>query len=132
MLKGKAPCFVLLTIGMSNTTQMSSAFIPLANAFTAKNPKLLLVDGAQGSWDIDLINNPNAAYWTTIMTRLADSGVSSKQVQAFWFLEADKSFPDTTFTGYVSNFKAKLKTSMGILKAKFPNANLCYLSSRIY
>lgn len=123
---------VLLIIGMSNTTKMASEFIPMAEALSSKNPKLVLVDGAQGGWDIDLINDSNAEYWTNITARLADKGVTPKQVQAFWFLEADKSFPDTTFTGYVANFKSKLKTSVEILKSKYANANLCYLSSRIY
>jgi hypothetical protein len=123
---------VLLIIGMSNTTQIASAFIPMIEALSTKNPKLVIVDGAQGGWDIDLINNPNATYWTNITTRLAAKGVTAKQVQAFWFLEADKRFPDTSFMGYVSNFKSKLKTSMGILRSKYTNANLCYISSRMY
>jgi hypothetical protein len=123
---------VLLIIGMSNTTQIASAFIPTTNAFSTKNQKLVLVDGAQGGWDIDRINDPNATFWTNIATRLAAKGVTPKQVQAFWFLEADKRFPDTSFMGYVSNFKNKLKTSMRILKSKYSNANLCYITSRIY
>ncbi len=58
--------------------------------------------------------------------------VLPRQVQAIWFKEADRTFPDTTFPGYTANFKSKLKVSMGILKSYYPNVKLCYLSSRIY
>jgi hypothetical protein len=37
---------VWLSIGMSNTTLETQQFIPLANAYANKNPKLTLVDGA--------------------------------------------------------------------------------------
>jgi hypothetical protein len=123
---------VWLSIGMSNTTQETSAFIPLAEALANKNPKLILVDGAQGSQDLDIINNPNAAFWTIITQRLTAKGVTAKQVQAIWFKQADRSFPDTSFSGYTNNFKNKLKIAMGILNSKFSNARLCYISSRIY
>jgi Cu/Ag efflux protein CusF len=39
---------VLLTIGMSNTTQVSSTFKKLADADKDKNPNVVIVDGAQG------------------------------------------------------------------------------------
>src|SRR5207253_8205341 len=49
---------VLLSIGMSNTTQEFTVFKVLANEDAAKNPNLLIIDGAQGAadahdWTID-------------------------------------------------------------------------------
>ncbi|MFZ1783645.1 MAG: hypothetical protein WAU23_00440 [Ferruginibacter sp.] len=123
---------VWLSVGMSNCTQEAQEFILLANAWPNKNAKLILVDGAQGGWDIDLMNDPAAAFWTTINNRLAFQGLSAKQVQAIWFKNADKGPTDTTFTTYCSNFKNKLKSSMNLLQSKFVNSKLCYLSSRIY
>ena len=123
---------VWLSVGMSNTTQETSAFIPMAEALANKNPKLVLVDGAQGGQDLDMINDPTSVYWSTITQRLTTKGLTAKQVQVIWFKQADRSFPDTTFTGYVTRFKDKLKISMGILNSKFSNTHLCYLSSRIY
>lgn len=123
---------VWLSVGMSNTTQETQAFIPMAETLSNRNSYLVLVDGAQGNWDIDMINNPEAAFWLNINTRLLEKGLTSYQVQAIWFKQADRNFPDTSFAGYLSNFKSKLKTSLVLLREKFPNAKLCYLSSRIY
>src|SRR5688572_27184039 len=39
---------VWLSIGLSNTTQETQQFIPIVNAYSNKNPKLIFVDGAQG------------------------------------------------------------------------------------
>src|SRR5262245_20046898 len=46
---------VLLSIGMSNTTQEFSAFIRLADAGKDKNRKLVLVDGAMGGMSANRI-----------------------------------------------------------------------------
>src|ERR1051325_6341134 len=42
---------VLISVGMSNTTQEFSQFVSLANADPSKNPQLVIVDGAQGGQD---------------------------------------------------------------------------------
>src|SRR5205823_3017431 len=39
---------VLISVGMSNTTMEFSRFVSLANSDAAKNPQLVIVDGAQG------------------------------------------------------------------------------------
>jgi hypothetical protein len=123
---------VWLSVGMSNTTQESQVFIPMADTFGMKNPKLTLVDGAQGGQDIDVIINPSDPYWTVVNNRLQAAGLTPAQVQAVWFKQAEKNPTDTAFASYPDALKAKYKTAMQILKEKFPNLKLCYLSSRIY
>lgn len=81
---------VWLSIGMSNTTMETQAFIPITDTFSNKNPKLTLIDGAVSGQDIVIINNPNAGYWDTITNRLKKRELSNKQVQIIWFLEAQK------------------------------------------
>ena len=70
---------VLLSIGMSNTTQEFSTFKPMADADPAKNPQLTIVDGAQGGQDATIIRDPSAAFWTNVDTRLSSAGVTPAQ-----------------------------------------------------
>ncbi len=61
---------VWLSIGMSNCTQETQQFMPLASAFSGKNPQLTLVDGAQGGQTAQVIASPwNSGYtnfWTSM------------------------------------------------------------------
>ena len=67
---------MLTSIGMSNTTQEfssagSGAFKPRADADPAKNPRLVIVDGAQGGQDSSDWLDPEGATWSTLNSRLA-------------------------------------------------------------
>ncbi|MEO6695062.1 MAG: hypothetical protein ABIY50_10555 [Ignavibacteria bacterium] len=123
---------VLLSVGMSNCSQEFLEFIQMVNGASYLNPKLVIINGAQGGQTIDIINNPNAMFWTVIIQRLSAAGVSMKQVQAVWFKEAQANPSDTTFPNYPSGLKDKFKTCMGIMKSKYINLKQCYLASRIY
>ncbi|MBX6312910.1 MAG: hypothetical protein IRY99_08355, partial [Isosphaeraceae bacterium] len=83
---------VLLSIGMSNTTQEFSTFVPLANADPQKNPALVIVDGAQGGMAANVIaatDTPRGRqYWETINQRLSAKGVTPQQVQVAWIKQA--------------------------------------------
>ena len=61
---------VLLSVGMSNCSQEFLEFMSMVNGASYLNPKLVIVNGAQGGQTIDIINNPNAAFWTVITQRL--------------------------------------------------------------
>lgn len=121
-----------MSIGMSNTTQETQEFLSLMQTYTGKNPKLVLIDGAEGGQDINAINNPTASYWNTVSNRLATAGSTAAQVQVIWFKEAEAQPTDTSFATYPDALKTKYKSVVQMLKAKFPNVKLVYLSSRIY
>ncbi len=123
---------VWLSIGLSHTTMESRVFISFTDTFSKKNPQLILVDGAQGGQDINIIDNPNADYWNVVNQRLRSAGLTPKQVQVVWFKEAEKMPTDTAFATYPDALKLKYKTAIQILKSKFPNTRLCYLASRSY
>jgi hypothetical protein len=124
---------VFLTIGMSNTTQETQAFIPLATADPRFNRSVVLVDGAQGGWSADRVVDPtqNAAYWSTVESRLAAAGVTDAQVQALWLKEADAR-PTLPFPDDVAKLQHEIESIIGDIKVRFPNARQLYLSSRIY
>ena len=123
---------VWMSIGMSNATQETQAFLTLMQTYPNKNPKLALVDGAEGGQDINAINNPSSPYWNTPVSRLAAAGLTPAQVQVIWFKEAEAQPTDTAFATYPDALKIKYRSVMQMLKSKFPNLKLCYLSDRIY
>ncbi len=123
---------VWLSIGMSNATMETQVFIPEADTIHNKNPKLTLIDGAESGQDIAIIMNGNAAYWNTVDSRLQSAGLSPAQVQAVWVKEAEKRPSDTAFATYPDALKIKFRATMQVLKRRFPNLKLCYISSRIY
>src|SRR5207302_4749274 len=91
---------VLLSIGMSNTTMEwaslgSGAFKLLADSDPSKNPKLILLDGAQGGQASTDWTNLNSTTWSTVASRLASAGLTSNQVQILWMKHARRS-PETT------------------------------------
>ena len=123
---------VWMSIGMSNTTQETQAFLTLLQTFQNKNPALALVDGAAGGQDINAINNPGASYWNLVNNKLVNAGLTAAQVQVIWFKEAEARPTDTSFLTYPDALKNKFRSVMGLLKVKFPNLKICYLSNRIY
>jgi len=126
---------VLLSIGMSNTTQEFSTFIALANPDAARNPKLTIVDGAQGGMSadriVDLSTTTAQQFWQTVDQRLAAAGVTPAQVQAAWVKQADAG-PTLPFPDDALKLKGELATITQILKTRFPNIKIAYNSSRIY
>lgn len=127
---------VLLSIGMSNTTQEYSAFVQLANAFVNKHPRLRVIDGAQGGQHAGITADPNAPYWNNVNQRLTQAGLTALQVQAVWVKQAipgpGNQFPSGTFPAHPQHLQGLLADTMRNIKDKFPNCRLAYLSSRIY
>ena len=123
---------VWMSIGMSNTTQETQAFLSLMQNYPNKNPRLILIDGAEGGQDINAINSSTASYWNTVSNRLATAGLTASQVQIIWYKEAEASPKDTSFATYPNALKVKYTSVMQLLKSKFPNLKLVYLSDRIY
>jgi hypothetical protein len=125
---------VWLSIGMSNTTAETQQFIPLANAYPNRNPKLVFVDGAVGGMTASIIstasNSNYSTYWNTVTTRLANAGVTNSQVQIIWYKEANVA-NSTPVINYYDSLVIQTKRIMNIIKQRFPNARLCYMASRI-
>src|SRR5262245_14368798 len=124
---------VMLSIGMSNTTQEYQRFMQLAVADTTRNRAVVLVDGAQGGWSADKVSDPtqNAMFWSTVSTRLSAAGVTPAQVQAIWLKEADAG-PTLLFPEDARKLQQEIETIIRDIKTRFPNASQLYLSNRIY
>src|SRR5437867_1185280 len=122
---------VLMSVGMSNTTQEFSTFKPKADADPLKNSSLVIVDAAQGGQDAATISNPSAAYWTNVDQKLAAAGVTPAQVQAVWLKEA-RAGPTEAFPGDATILRDQLRSIVQIIHSRYPNTRSVYLSSRTY
>jgi hypothetical protein len=122
---------VVLTIGMSNCSQESNAFIMLAEDDPLRDPRVFIVNGAQPSQTAEIIDDPEAPFWDVIDERLAERGLTPQQVQAVWFKETNQ-YPTQPFPFYPNLLKDEFATIMQIIRDRFVNARLCYCSSRTY
>lgn len=140
-LNGK---IVLISVGFSNVRNefsgqainggpvvYPSAFKPMADVDPAKNPKLVIVNGAQGGAAIADWLNPSAATWNGVDNLLQTAGVGPNQVQAAWVKMAERD-PTEPFPNDQLIFKNDLEVVIRNLKLRYPNIKLAYLSSRIY
>jgi hypothetical protein len=122
---------VLNTIGMSNTTQESRSFLKLAAAEPGLNPKLTLVDCAQGAQTASKIADPKFPYWKLVNERLANAEVTPQQVQVVWLKEANGN-PTAPYPDHARQLQQNLVSVLHNLHDKFPNLKIAYVSSRIY
>lgn len=122
---------VLISIGMSNTTQEFSTFVPAAAADPSRDPSVLVVDCALGGQTASLIKNPGAAYWDTVRTRLRARRSSPSQVQVVWLKEANAN-PSTGFPAATTTLMQDLGSVVRVVKSLLPETRIVYLSSRIY
>jgi lysophospholipase L1-like esterase len=123
--------YALVSIGMSNTTQEFSAFKTLADREPGKDPHLVIVDGAQGGQTASIWANPASACWGVLDSRLQAAGISARQVAVVWLKQADAG-PTSGWPAYAQQLKSEIETMLQLLKQRFPNLQIAYLSSRIY
>jgi hypothetical protein len=127
---------VLLSVGMSNTSQISQGFQKALIGEQEKNPRLVFVNGAQGGMTAAAIQDPEdnsrgTQYWTTVDERLKTAGVTGAQVQVIWIKQADAG-PTQGFPAYAQQLQEEVTRIVQLLPGRFPNIKLVYLSSRTY
>ncbi|MFD0571929.1 hypothetical protein ACFQ0T_25290 [Kitasatospora gansuensis] len=123
---------VLISIGMSNTTQEFQKFIQTTAGYANLNSHLVLVDGAQGGKDASSWANPADATWSVLATRLSAAGVTATQVQAVWLKEQFVGDNLGAFPAGADNLRNALANIVRNGRAKYPNLAVGYLASRIY
>ena len=124
---------VLVSIGMSNTSQEFQAFMSLTQNDPLLADNVTIVNGAQGGKTAEKISDPDDDFWTVLNQRLANSGVTPQQVQVIWLKQARASVqPDEQFPTDAQILQNQLQAIVHIAKTRFPNLKIAYLSSRIY
>jgi hypothetical protein len=120
---------VLLSIGMSNTTQEFSRFMQIARA----QAKLTIVDGAQGGQAAIQWDTAESRPWGEVEKRLGAAGVTAKQVQIVWVKQAlIQQGQHGAFPAHAKKLQEETGKIVRLAKAKYPNLRIAYLSSRIY
>lgn len=139
--------YVLLSIGMSNTTQewCSQGSAPPCDSwsFTGRaladpsvnTTSLAIVNGAAGGQDAITWASPSAANYDRIRyTRLAPLGLTERQVQVVWLKLANARpttpLPATNADAYV--LLERLGNVVRALKSRYPNLQQVFVTSRIY
>jgi len=122
---------VLISVGMSTTFPEFGHFVPLANSDPAKNPQLVIVNGAQSGKDAPKWTDPQAPPWSTVNSLLAINGVTPAQVQVAWIKEARGS-PNSlgAFPVHAQVLRSDLEAIARSLKTNYPNIKIAYFSSR--
>ncbi|GAA2117278.1 hypothetical protein [Actinomadura alba] len=123
---------VFASIGMSNTTQEFQAFMQSVAGDATLNPKLVLVDGAQGGQAATAWADPNSTTWQVLNNRLMQAGVTPAQVQTVWLKQQFGGDNLGTFPSGAQQLRDALRSIVTIAKSKYPNLRIVHLSSRTY
>lgn len=123
--------YVFVSIGMSNTTQEFSTFKPLADADPQREPRLSIIDGAQGGMTAADWGNTGCPCWNQVTRRLESAGLTAAQVTTAWVKLADRE-PSEGWPTHAERLRDNIIRVVQLLPARFPNLRVAYLSSRIY
>jgi len=131
---------VLISLGMSNTTQEFSFFKKLADADPNKSPSVIIVDCAQGgqaahewAYPDQRRNKKRPAPWNVMDQRIRKAGVTSAQVQIVWIKQAQINPAGLgEFPKHAKSLQDDTAEILRMLKKQFVNLQVAYLSSRIY
>ena len=124
--------YVLMAIGESTAQNEFNRFLPIALADPAKNPNLVIVNGAQGGATPNNFTTTTSAYWATVLNNyLPQNGVTPNQVVAIWMEDTD-GIATGSFPSDITTMQGEYETVMQTMHTLFPNLKLIYFSSRVY
>jgi len=116
---------VMISVGMSNTSDEFSRFVTMARADPTKNPQLVIVNGAQSGMDAPTWVSPTAETWATVNSRLSSAGVTPAQVQVAWVKQAEVG-PNSlgAFPLHAQVLRTHLEAIARNLKTNYPNIKI--------
>ena len=137
---------VLISLGMSNTTQEFSQFKKMADADPNKSPGVVIVDCAQGGqaaaqWAYpekykkvgQRTGKQRLSPWAVMDERIKNAGIAAGQVQLVWIKQAEMGPANLgEFPKHARVLQENIAVILRKLKDRFPNLRIAYLSSRIY
>ena len=127
---------VMLATGFSNTLQVFKGFMEVAKGDAEMNPRVVLVNGAVGGVPASEAQKEDGKgprgmrYWDEVDQRLKDAGVTARQVQVVWLKETNPVPHRGGFPAYTRELEGQLEKIVQLLRRRFPNLKMVYLSSR--
>jgi hypothetical protein len=117
-----------------------NSFKPRADADPARNPRLVIVDGASDGhptpqWQGHAPPWGGRDPWDILDKRLAAARVSARQVQVAWLMSIGGAYPDVegaSFADLAKNRREGMEALVRALKDRFPNLKLAYTTQRPY
>jgi hypothetical protein len=127
---------VMMSAGMSNTNiffegrpdLLHTAFHKRTDNDPARNPQLVIVNGAQGTRAAMDWEAVDSTTYSTMESLLAKARATPAQVQVVWVLHALRE--TGPFPTYAQELQRYLEATARNLKVHFPNIKLVYYSSR--
>jgi len=124
--------YVMMAVGESTGQNEFNRFLPIANADPAKNPNLVIVNGAQGGGTPFQFEDTTSPYWATVINNyLPQSGVTANQVVVIWMEDTD-GINSGTFPTDIAELQTEYETMMQTMHTLFPNLKMVFFSSRVY
>ena len=122
---------VLLGLGGNNASLEFAVFASSVASDPTRNPRLAVVNGAAGGFDLLDAADPQSAYWDTVASRLRAAGASPAQVQIGWMkMYVEDALGD--FTASTDSTSRLLTRAVRNARTRLPNLELLYLTPRIY
>jgi hypothetical protein len=125
---------VFLAIGMSNTGLYFGALADRLLGQPDLHPRIRLVNAALEGKDITSVTDPADAYWHLVDMRLRQAGVTPRQVQAIWFMQARHGSGLDVAQGpaHIDWLCEAYLLAMRLLTARFPALRQVFSSGREY
>ncbi len=122
---------VMVSIGMSNTRSVFNGFLGRSDEDPARNPRLIVVNGAQDTQTAEFWQEPTRPTWRVLDERIATAGGAPAQVQVAWIKLTDpRPSRNGAFPAHARVLQSRLEGVVRSLRVRFPNLQLAYLSSR--
>jgi hypothetical protein len=127
---------VFLAIGFGETRRIFDAFTAMARSDPRVNRDIAFVNAACDGCDFSAWIPPRSESTFNVIrsSALAPAGLTEKQVQVIWMQLVTNAplFPLPQQDGDAYRLKGSIATALRALKARYPNLQIVYLSSRVY
>lgn len=123
---------VFIGVGASNPRTEFQAFQSVLDTFQNLNSRLQIVNTCIGGQGVQKMNQLSDNYWKQADKMMDSMGLHNSQVQVAWLETENTASPDSSFPGGPQALLKDIKQLLTMMKQKYPNLKLCYLSARTY